>query len=46
MNLADAEFARRGIGFAILHATELGRPVYENLGWVPTAEMAKIIPLD
>lgn len=46
MNLAEAEFARRGIGFAILHATELGRPVYENLGWVPTAEMAKTIPLD
>jgi len=43
MNLADAEFARRGIGYAVLHATDVGRPVYEALGWAATAEMAKTL---
>jgi len=41
MRLAEAEFTRRGLGFAVLHATEVGRPVYAGLGWAPTAEMAK-----
>ena len=41
MQLAQAEFTQRGISFAVLHATEAGRPVYEGLGWRPTAEMAK-----
>lgn len=43
MELADAEFARRGVGFAVLHATDAGRPVYAGLGWQATAEMAKRI---
>ncbi|MDF0729311.1 GNAT family N-acetyltransferase [Pseudomonas entomophila] len=43
MKLAEAEFARRGLGFAVLHATEAGRPVYAGLGWAATAEMAKRI---
>lgn len=41
MRLGEAEFTRRGLGFAILHATEAGRPVYQALGWAGTAEMAK-----
>lgn len=41
MKLAEAEFAQRGIGFAVLHATDVGKPVYEALGWAPTSEMAK-----
>lgn len=41
MRLGEAEFTRRGLGFAILHATEVGRPVYQALGWAGTAEMAK-----
>lgn len=40
MRLAAAEFRQRGLGFAVLHATEAGRPVYEALGWGATAEMA------
>ncbi|RMR05343.1 GNAT family N-acetyltransferase [Pseudomonas syringae group genomosp. 3] len=41
MKLAEAEFAQRGISFAILHATKAGKPVYEGLGWAATSEMAK-----
>ena len=29
-----------GIGYMTLHASALGRPVYERLGWVETDEMA------
>ncbi len=43
MKLAEAEFAERGIGFAVLHATEVGKPVYEALGWARTSEMAKAL---
>jgi len=43
MKLGEAEFTRRGLGFAVLHATEVGRPVYEGLGWEKTAEMAKVL---
>ena len=38
------EFARRGLTYAVLHATEAGRPLYEQLGWEPTAEMARRLP--
>ncbi len=43
MVLAEAEFARRGVGFAILHATEAGRPLYQQGGWSQTSEMSKVI---
>lgn len=43
MKLAEAEFAQRGLTFAVLHATQAGKPVYEALGWAATAEMAKTI---
>jgi GNAT superfamily N-acetyltransferase len=43
MTAADEEARRRGLGYAILHATQQGRPLYEKLGWQPTAEMAIVI---
>ncbi|RDS86331.1 GNAT family N-acetyltransferase [Dyella psychrodurans] len=43
MNLAEAEFARRGVCYAVLHATEKGRPLYQGLGWNGTTEMAKTL---
>jgi ribosomal protein S18 acetylase RimI-like enzyme len=43
MRLAEAHFADRGLDFAILHATEKGEPLYRNLGWGATTEMAKTI---
>jgi len=43
MKLADAEFVRRGVGYAILHATEKGRQLYQGLGWNGTTEMAKAL---
>lgn len=43
MDLAEAEFARRGVGYAILHATAKGRPLYQELGWKGTTEMAKAL---
>jgi ribosomal protein S18 acetylase RimI-like enzyme len=42
--LAEAEFARRGIHYAILHSTEQGRSLYSALDWSATTEMAKVIP--
>jgi ribosomal protein S18 acetylase RimI-like enzyme len=41
MDRAEAAFSARGLPYAILHATELGRPLYAGLGWTPTTEMAK-----
>ncbi|MGF6723308.1 ribosomal protein S18 acetylase RimI-like enzyme [Paraburkholderia sp. GAS41] len=43
MARAEAEFSERGLPYAILHATEIGRPLYAALGWAPTTEMAKAI---
>ncbi|MNP08692.1 hypothetical protein D3C76_1007710 [compost metagenome] len=43
MQAANVEFARRGITFAVLHATSTGEPVYEQIGWTGTSEMAKSI---
>jgi ribosomal protein S18 acetylase RimI-like enzyme len=39
--LGEAEIARRGVSFAILHATRMGRPLYEQIGWTQTSEMSK-----
>jgi ribosomal protein S18 acetylase RimI-like enzyme len=41
MGLGEAEIARRGVSFAILHATRMGRPLYQQTGWAQTAEMSK-----
>jgi ribosomal protein S18 acetylase RimI-like enzyme len=47
MQLAEAELARRGVSLLILHATEKGRPLYMELGWVAgSAEMVKQIAAD
>jgi GNAT superfamily N-acetyltransferase len=46
MALAEAEFARRGVSFAILHATGQGRALYAGMGWSGTTEMAKRIDRD
>ncbi|MBC3437312.1 GNAT family N-acetyltransferase [Pseudomonas sp. BW16M2] len=43
MRLAESEFAERGLDFAVLHATDVGRPVYAGLGWAATTEMAKAL---
>ncbi|KDP86778.1 GNAT family N-acetyltransferase [Cupriavidus basilensis] len=43
MQLAEDEFARREVQFAILHATEMGRSLYVALGWHATSEMAKAV---
>ncbi|HEV3429486.1 MAG TPA: GNAT family N-acetyltransferase [Paraburkholderia sp.] len=43
MQLADEAFARRGIRYAILHATEQGRDLYRQLGWGATTEMARTL---
>ena len=43
MDLGDAEMAQRGVSFAVLHATRMGKPLYEKLGWAQTSEMSKLI---
>jgi ribosomal protein S18 acetylase RimI-like enzyme len=45
MRMAEAEFAKRGIEYAILHSTEQGRSLYSGLDWGTTTEMAKSIGL-
>jgi GNAT superfamily N-acetyltransferase len=39
----ETEFTRRNIGYAVLHTTALGRPLYESTGWKPSPEMAKTL---
>jgi len=41
MRMAEEEFARRGVAYLMLHATAMGRPLYERMGWGATNEMAK-----
>ena len=43
LEASDREFARRGVSFAVLHATDMGRPLYDRTGWKPTTEMAKVL---
>jgi len=43
LEASEQEFQRRGIGFAVLHATDVGRPLYELAGWKSTTEMAKTL---
>lgn len=43
MELGEAEIARRGVSFAVLHATRMGKTLYERLGWAGTSEMAKLL---
>lgn len=43
MKLAEAEFVRRGVHYAVLHATDKGRPLYQGLCWNGTTEMAKTL---
>lgn len=41
MKLADHAFAGRGVAYAVLHATAQGKPLYADLGWAATSEMAR-----
>ena len=43
MELGEAEFRRRGVSYGVLHATRMGKPLYERTGWVGTSEMAKLL---
>jgi GNAT superfamily N-acetyltransferase len=43
MGLANAELRRRGVTYAVLQASAMGRPMYEKLGWAFTAEMGKAL---
>ena len=45
MKLAEADLVRRGVSYAVLHATEKGKPLYQGLGWNGTTEMAKALPM-
>lgn len=39
----EEEFRRRGVVFEVLHASKMGRPVYEGLGWMNMPEMGKAL---
>jgi ribosomal protein S18 acetylase RimI-like enzyme len=43
MTLATEEGRRRGLDLMVLHASAMGRPLYEQLGWVAGSEM--MLPL-
>ena len=36
MELAEAEFRKRGVSYGVLHATRMGKPLYERMGWAAT----------
>ena len=40
MERSEQTFRERKIVYAILHATDAGRPLYESSGWSQTSEMA------
>jgi ribosomal protein S18 acetylase RimI-like enzyme len=44
LDASEREFASRGVAYLILHATSMGRPLYERNGWAQTTEMAKTLP--
>ena len=46
MAAAEDEFRSRRIDYVILHATKMGRPLYEADGWIATSEMAKTLSRD
>jgi hypothetical protein len=41
MELGETEFRKRGVSCGVLHATRIGKPLYERMGWAATSEMAK-----
>jgi ribosomal protein S18 acetylase RimI-like enzyme len=43
MARAEEEFRQRGVAFEVLHASAMGRPVYEGLGWNVMPEMGKAL---
>ncbi|WP_306143390.1 GNAT family N-acetyltransferase [Roseibium sp. MMSF_3412] len=43
---SEAEFKKRGLTYAVLHATDMSRPLYEKDGWRGTAEMEKVLTPD
>lgn len=43
MKRAEEELLGRGVMYAALQASKMGRPVYERLGWGATNEMGKAL---
>lgn len=43
---SEGEFKKRGLTYAVLHATDMSRPLYEQDGWRGTAEMEKVLAPD
>jgi GNAT superfamily N-acetyltransferase len=43
MRRAEKELQGRGIVYATLQASAMGRPLYEKLGWSATSEMGKVL---
>ena len=39
MTIAVGEGRRRGVDLMVLHASPMGRPLYERMGWVDSSEM-------
>ncbi|WP_434052885.1 MAG: GNAT family N-acetyltransferase [Roseibium sp.] len=40
---SESEFRTRGLTYAVLHAMDMSRPLYEKDGWRGTAEMEKVL---
>ena len=40
MELCEAECRARGMDYVVLHASTMGRPLYERMNWVATNEMS------
>ena len=46
MQRGQSELTRRGLAYAVLHATANGRKLYEKIGWAGTSEMALPLAYD
>jgi ribosomal protein S18 acetylase RimI-like enzyme len=43
MRFSDSELTKRGLTYAVLHATQAGRRIYEQIGWASTTEMGEAL---
>lgn len=39
----EDQFRERGVVFEVLHASRMGKPVYDSLGWMAMPEMGKAL---
>ncbi len=46
MAMCEAESRARGVPYMVLHASPMGRPLYESMNWQATNEMSRTLNLE